>query len=287
MICLLCADASEVYANTDVSPNYETAVAGLVHGLSGGVVTTTSTSKASSTTTIKTSTTNTKASTTSTKSGTTTTVTKTSSTSTSAIASPTSTPGGTCPVNNGQCSANGAYACAGSQFGICNNNAWVLQSCPSGTTCFSTTDGTSIYCGQGTGGSCSSSSAAVIAAQAFSNPAAPVKPVAGPTAKPFTSSHVTAQISVSKANMSNFAAVINARRLDTTTFGKTVMVQFKVATNIKVTQVENGTVVQKGSNVKITVNNDDTEIKAIIIGFSGDVKSGVFVTPDIATITIN
>jgi chitinase len=233
----------------------------LVHGLSGGATTT----KASATTTKASSTTSTK---------TTTTITTTA----------TATPG-TCPVNNGACTTNGAYACAGTSFAVCSNKAWVLQSCPSGTTCFSTTDGTSIYCGQGTGGTCA---AAAVAAQALSEPLAkPVGAGAGPTAKPFNGAHVTAQIAVSKANTSNFVAVINARRLDATTFGKTVTVQFKVATNIKVNAVENGTIVQKGSNVKISVNNADTETKAIVISFSGNVNSGIFVTPDVATISIN
>jgi chitinase len=65
---------------------------------------------------------------------------KTSSTATSSTA-----PSSTCPVSGASCPNNGAYACTGSSFGICDNGAWVIQSCASGEVCVQ--DGTSIYCG--------------------------------------------------------------------------------------------------------------------------------------------
>lgn len=71
---------------------------------------------------------------------TTSTIKATSTTKTSTSASPTST----CPVAGGSCTA-GTYACTGSNFGICDNGAWVIQSCASGEVCVQ--DGSSIYCG--------------------------------------------------------------------------------------------------------------------------------------------
>ncbi|RFU29076.1 hypothetical protein B7463_g7255, partial [Scytalidium lignicola] len=68
-----------------------------------------------------------------------TTTTKAPSTTTSST-SPTST----CPVAGGACVA-GTYACTGSNFGICDNGAWVIQPCSSGQVCVP--DGNSIYCG--------------------------------------------------------------------------------------------------------------------------------------------
>lgn len=260
-------DASQVYTNTDVSPNYAVALANLVHGLDGSSPPTTTTS--ASTTTVKTSSSST--------------VTSTSSkTTTTTGPTPTGTPGN-CPVNGGACSVNGQYACAGNSFATCNHNTWSLRACPSGTTCFSTTDGASIYCGQGTAGSCPSPTAAVQTLEILRKPN--VAATVGPIPKPYNSAHVTAQLSVKSATDSSFEAVINARRLDTTTFGKTVTVQFKVASNVEATAVENGSVAQRGSNVKITVQNDDIESKAILISISGRVTSGVFVAPNANTMT--
>lgn len=100
----------------------------------GGGSTTTTTSQPT-TTTIKASTT---ASTTTTK---TTTVKTTTTTSASATATPTGS--ASCTASN-----NGAMTCVAAgtsaQFETCSNNAWVVQSCASGTVCKSS--GTSIYC---------------------------------------------------------------------------------------------------------------------------------------------
>lgn len=106
----------------------------------GGGSTTTTTSKPT-TTTSKASTT---ASTTTTKTTTvktTTTTTTTTTTSVSATATPTGS--ASCTASN-----NGAMNCIASgtspQFQTCSNNAWVVQSCGTGTVC--KTSGTSIVC---------------------------------------------------------------------------------------------------------------------------------------------
>lgn len=59
--------------------------------------------------------------------------------------SPTST-SVTCPVAGASCPTNGVYACTGSSFGICDNGAWVIQSCGSGDVCVQS--GTGIYCAE-------------------------------------------------------------------------------------------------------------------------------------------
>jgi chitinase len=107
---------------------------GTCNGDPGSTTTTaSSTSKASST--IKTSGTATKAS--STTSSKTTTV----KTTTSATSAPTGS--STCSSSN-----NGQMVCVAAgtspQYQTCNNNAWVVQSCASGTVC--KTSGSSIYC---------------------------------------------------------------------------------------------------------------------------------------------
>lgn len=280
MICII--DASEVYANTEVSPNYETAIAGLVHGLSGGPVVSSSTKPATTTITTTTTTAKTSSIPTTTPITITTSTTKTTTTTTTTVTKttsslPTENTGIPCPTNGGYCANNGQYTCAGNSFATCNFNAWSVRGCPSGTTCFSTTDGGSVYCGAGTAGTCPSAANARIAS--------PLVPH-GPIAKAYTSSHVTAQISVSEATASNFAAVINARRLDTTTFGTTVTVQFKVANNVRVTSVEQGTVQQRGNQVKIQVQNE-VETKAVLIRIEGTISEGIFIVPSVNTMTFS
>ncbi|GAA5799394.1 hypothetical protein HPULCUR_004809 [Helicostylum pulchrum] len=268
-------DASEVYANTEVSPNYEAAIAGLVHGLSGGPVVS-STKPVTTTTTTKTSSIPTTTPVTITTSATKTTTTITTVTKTTSSL-PTENTGIPCPTNGGLCANNGQYVCAGNSYATCNFNAWNVRGCPSGTTCFSTTDGGSIYCGAGTAGTCPSANNRIIS---------PLVSPHGPIAKAYTSSHVTAQISVSEATASGFAAVINARRLDTTTFGTTVTVQFKVANNVRVTSVDQGTVRQKGNQVKIQVRNE-VESKAILIRIEGTISEGIFIAPSVNTMTFS
>jgi chitinase len=81
-------------------------------------------------------------STTTSKAQSTTTVTKASTTSPTATSS--TAPSSTCPVAGASCPVNGVYACTGSSFGICDNAAWVIQSCGSGDVCVQ--NGSGIYC---------------------------------------------------------------------------------------------------------------------------------------------
>jgi hypothetical protein len=81
-------------------------------------------------------------STTTSKAQSTTTATKASTTSPTATSS--TAPSSTCPVAGASCPLNGVYACTGSSFGICDNGAWVIQSCGSGDVCVQ--NGSGIYC---------------------------------------------------------------------------------------------------------------------------------------------
>ncbi|KAE8144743.1 glycoside hydrolase superfamily, partial [Aspergillus avenaceus] len=63
------------------------------------------------------------------------------STTTTTTAKPPST---TCPVQGGSCSTNGAFACNGSDFGVCDYGKWIMRSCPAGLVC--AMDGTGAYC---------------------------------------------------------------------------------------------------------------------------------------------
>ena len=53
--------------------------------------------------------------------------------------------GANCPIAGVSCPTNGAFACTGSSFGICDNGAWVIESCGSGEVCVP--NGSGIYCG--------------------------------------------------------------------------------------------------------------------------------------------
>lgn len=112
-------DASQAYANSGF-------ISGVYSALSNG-------SPSSSTTTTQTTT-----RATTTTSSTRTTLTTTTSTTTS------TNPSSTCPVSGASCSSSGSYLCNGSNFGICANGAWIIESCPSGTICVQS--GSSIYC---------------------------------------------------------------------------------------------------------------------------------------------
>lgn len=268
LICLL--DASASYVNTDISPSYQVAVANLVHGLASGVSTTTTV--ATSTTTPAT----TKTATTTTTKIATTTTTKTAT----ATATPTNTPI-TCVKDGQSCSIEGQLACSGNSFAMCDHGVWGLRGCPSGLTCFSTTDGASVYCGQGSNSmTCASISALTTTRKVLSTPV--VKKVIGPSAKPYKGGHVTAQFSVTDSDAGSFSALINVRRLDKKSFGKIVTAQFKVANNIKITSVQNGSVIQKGNQVKIQFKNKKKTMMAVI-EMNGQIKGGIFVAPKVNT----
>ncbi|KAI8888175.1 carbohydrate-binding module family 19 protein [Backusella circina FSU 941] len=246
-------DASTSYANSDVSPNYAVAVADLVHGLSkNGDNHSSSPTKGHGTTS---------------KSATETKSIKTKTTKTKS----TETTFSTKPSNGKSCSSEGKMTCSGNSFATCSSGSWSLRPCPKGLTCFGTTDGGSIYCGQ----SEKSSNSITVSSLSLTDNSR------GPIAMPYNSGRVTAQFSVKQNDVKSFSAVINAGRLDLNPFKSTVTIQFKVADNIKVTKVANGKVTQTGNNVKLTVKNLKEETMSLLTIIDGTVHSGVFSLPSI------
>ncbi|KAI8077991.1 glycoside hydrolase superfamily [Gilbertella persicaria] len=263
-------DASASYGNTEVHPNYQAAVANMVHTLSKGNNNPTKT-KIRTTTRKKTTTTRTK-------------TIKSSKTSTSA---PTIHPTDTlrnCVKEGQTCSNNNQLVCSGDSFATCNHGKWMLRGCPSGLTCFSTTDGSSVYCGQGTSKSkCSASNLRLPSNDRTIIQAAHkkiVKMLSGPEAKPYKNSRMIVQFSVSNSTDGNFNAVINARRLDKKSFGKTVNFQFKTNNGIKINSVKDGKVTQNKNQVKIQYRNPDEKAMTVIIQLEGQANSGVLVAPN-------
>ncbi|KAL1968464.1 hypothetical protein VTN77DRAFT_1994 [Rasamsonia byssochlamydoides] len=110
-------DATQAYANS-----------GFISGIESAL-----TASSSSATTTTTTTTPTTLST----------VAATTTTTTAASTTP-APPASTCPIAGASCPTNGAYACNGSDFGICSNGEWVIEQCGSGLICVQ--DGSDIYC---------------------------------------------------------------------------------------------------------------------------------------------
>ncbi|KAI8370775.1 glycoside hydrolase superfamily, partial [Choanephora cucurbitarum] len=137
-------DASASYGNTNASPNYQGAIAGVVHKLKnkGGNTTKKSTKKFTKKSTKKSTQKSTKKSTKKTKAG------RSSNKSTKKYASKSQLI--LCVKDGQKCSENGQYTCSGDKFGVCSQNKWVLRSCASGLTCLPSSDGVSAYCGVGT-----------------------------------------------------------------------------------------------------------------------------------------
>ncbi|KAI8053678.1 glycoside hydrolase superfamily [Gilbertella persicaria] len=224
-------DASEVYANKEVSPHYEGAIAKLVHGLKGTHSPT--------------------------------------PTTTSRPSKPTDKPS-TCPVQGAHCSNNGQYTCAGDAYAVCNIDKWVVSPCPGETTCFSTTNGNSVYCGTGSNeDTCELANNGLIESY---------QPELLPTVDAYESDHFTTQFSVEHVMNHEFSATINIRRLDNRQFDKDTMeIEFQVVDGIEIVSVDQGTVTQLGNQVKIQFPNTDMMSKVMTI--KGRVHSEVFVAP--------
>ncbi|KAE8415655.1 glycoside hydrolase superfamily [Aspergillus pseudocaelatus] len=125
-------DASQVYANSGF-------LSGLRSALGGGAPPTSTTS---STTTSKTTSTTPTTKTISTSTTLTTTKSSTASpTSSKPSVAPTST---VCPIDGEECRTSGVFSCNGNQFGICDNERWVMQPCPAGLVCAQSNSG--VYC---------------------------------------------------------------------------------------------------------------------------------------------
>jgi 3-phenylpropionate/cinnamic acid dioxygenase small subunit len=95
------------------------------------------------------------------------------------------------------------------------------------------------------------------------------------------------QLSVNKADANGFEAVVNARRLDLQSFKQTVTLTFKVANHVRITEVDQGTVSQRGNLVKLRIQNQDTESMALVVVFKGTISSGVFVAPRVDSMVIS
>ncbi|KAI8089417.1 chitinase 1 [Halteromyces radiatus] len=251
-------DASQTYSNTQVSPNLATAVGKLVHGGASGSPSTTPTTGTTST-----SSSNKQSSASATE----------SSTSAVPSSSPTTSPS-TCVKTGDSCPTNNQYTCSGSSFAACDNGKWVLQGCPSGLTCFKTTDGSSIYCAQPLSGkvdTCSASSA---------SPASATAP------KPYTNNRVQAQLSVVSSNTSSWSAVINARRTDIKPFGSQVVVGFTLGPHMNLTSADNAKISQKGNKVTMQVKNPHRKSMDLVFSIKGSIdQGGVFVAPSSSSMT--
>ncbi|KAI7898494.1 glycoside hydrolase superfamily [Cokeromyces recurvatus] len=227
--------------------------------------------------------------------------TTTTTTTTSPSSTGTSSSHSTCIRNGDPCSTEGELACSGDSFATCDHGAWVLRSCPRTLTCFSTTNGLSIYCGQGTSGNtCSVASPTDIMSQTLNSnnfadnfindvkkhhrkgkSSKKSKNLVGPTAKPYKNERLIAEFSVVQAKNGHFEALINARRLEQNSFGQNVFVQFKVNNKIKITSVKHGHVTQNGNQVKIRYYNGNKETMGAIISMEGTYSTGVFIAPNV------
>ncbi|SAM03670.1 hypothetical protein [Absidia glauca] len=244
-------DASQTYSNTQVSPNLAVAVANLVHGGGGSTPPPTTTKAPGTTTTSK----------------------PTTTTTTGTSPSPTSG-GGKCVKTGDSCPTNNQYICSGNSFAACSNGQWVVQACPSSLTCFTTTDGSSIYCAQpasGSSGNTCASNSGSLTPSSESSKKAP---------KPYKNNRVQAQLSVVSTTDSTWEAVINARRTDLKPFGSKVVVGFSLGPQMSLTEAQNGKVTQSGSKVTMQIQNPHKKSMDLVFKIKGTIDNdGVFVAP--------
>ncbi|KAI8393951.1 chitinase 2 [Radiomyces spectabilis] len=250
-------DASQSYANTEVSPNYAVALHELVHSGSssaGGSGSGASPSQGF------------------------TPVSSIMVAMSSSSALPTSVPGtggsnGSRCVLEPTCSKPGQVVCHGDGIAICDHGKWVTMACPASTTCFDTTDGSSVYCGASTGHTTNECSAVSVQSR-FKQVHRPKFP------QPYRSAKVSAQLSVKSSSNSTFEAVINARRLDSMPFGSSVVVEFATHPTINVTEVDSGFIKSNGKNVKLQVKNPNKKSMALVFSIKGSMDSPVFIAPN-------
>ncbi|KAI9280847.1 glycoside hydrolase superfamily [Umbelopsis sp. AD052] len=244
-------DASQAYSNTEVSPNFATAVSSYLHGGQASQVnnnlktSSTSTGKpASSSTSVKPS----------------------STSSSSSIASPTSK---TCPVSGGSCTT-GALACSGNSVAICDHEKWVLQSCPNSLVCASSTDGSAVYCNYGSAvqsQSCGTQSKFVGVAANSTN------------GIPKTQSP-NAQVSYFINNVKNnqFQASFNVRAAGASPISNSWTLTFNAPQGQTVQKSSLGTVSQSGNTVTIKANRKKVPAnsEAVLIDIVGSHNSTMF-----------
>jgi chitinase len=245
-------DASQAWANG----NFASQLYSLVKGSGGGTTSTKVTTTVSSSSSVP-----------------------STSTKTTSSASPTSTSTpGSCPAAGQACSTEGKYECTtGGAYAVCLYGKWSITSCPSGTSCMSTTDGASVYCGYTSGSStCSSVSAQEISLQSLNK--------SGAVPKPYKASQVATQLTVSNATAKAFEAVINARRVTTKPFNKLVTIEFTAPGNVKFNQVDSGNIRQVGNKVRIQAQNAYNTSMSLVVNVKGSINSGVFVAPNPASL---
>ncbi|KAI7905095.1 chitinase 2 [Cokeromyces recurvatus] len=198
-------------------------------------------------------------------------------TTSKAIATETS---GSCARAGQACSTDGKYVCTSNgAYAICNHSKWSVQSCPQGTSCLATLDGASIYCGYSTTGStaCSNTNVRELLKMTLDTSHAAAVP------KAYTASQVSAQLTVASASSQDFEFVLNARRIVDSPFKQQVTIEFTAPKNIKFTEVNDGTIRQVGSNVRIQAQNTYNESMTIVKSIKGTIHSGVFVAPNPAS----
>ncbi|KAG2184468.1 hypothetical protein INT43_000377 [Umbelopsis isabellina] len=272
-------DASQAYGNTDVSPNYATAVSSYLHSgkssSSGGASTSaaSSTSKGSASSTGKASTTS------------------ASATSSSAAASATPSSGTpACPTAGGSCTSG--YACAGSSVAICDNGKWVLTACPSSLVCTASADGSSAYCNYNTGAAstCAVSNAKKLVAGSAKVHSLSVTSSSSPktaSAIPKTKS-TDAQVSyfVDTSKNTQFQASFNVRNKANKPISNKWTLTFTAPDGQQVQKSSVGKVSQKGNQVTITANRKKVPaiMEAIVVDVSGSHNGTVFQAVDPNTI---
>ncbi|KAI9486069.1 MAG: chitinase 1 [Benjaminiella poitrasii] len=257
-------DASQAFTNG----NFASELYSLVKGSGGGG--SPSTTKTSTTTTSSATKTSTTAAVPSNSSSTTTVAPTTSS----SAATPTQT-SSTCVSAGQTCTTSGQYVCtSGGAYAVCNHGKWSVTSCPSGTACITTSDGASIYCGYATGSNtCASVSSNEILRMTLGSTGRVIP-------KAYQASQVSAQLTVASADAESFELVLNARRVVDTPFQKQVTIEFTAPKNVKFTSVEDGSVRQTGSRVRIQAQNAYNESMSIVRTIKGSIGSGVFVAPN-------
>lgn len=256
-------DASQAYGNTEVSPNYATAVSSYLHNGQASKL-----NDNSVTSSVKSNT----ASSTGKPTGSSTSV-KSTGTSPPSIPSPSSN---TCPVSGGSCT-DGAISCSGNAVAICDHGKWVLQTCPNSLVCASSTDGSAVYC----------------------NFAGPQSHNCGPQSKfvavaantttsiPKTSSP-NAQVSyfVNSVKNNQFQASFNVRAAGTNPISNSWTLTFTAPKGQTVQKSTVGTVSQSGNTVTVKANRKKVPAnsEAVLVDIFGSHNGTMFEGVDPKTI---
>jgi chitinase len=245
-------DASQAYGNTEVSPNYATAVSSYLHGSQASKVNDNSKTSSNASSTGKSANFSTSV--------------KSTSTLSSSIASPSSN---SCPVSGGSCT-DGAISCSGNSVAICDHGKWVLQACSNSLVCASSTDGSSVYCNYASAAhsqSCSPQSKFVAVAANATN------------GIPKTKSP-NAQVSYFVNNLKNnqFQASFNVRAMGASPISNSWTLSFNAPQGQTVQKSSVGTVSQSGTTVTVKANRKKvpTNSEAVLVDIVGSHNNTMF-----------